>query len=167
MNFAKTPLFTEHLRTTASGIFSFIQLTRATVVLKACSHSVHSVCVRCMRDVFLLSESKKKLWCSFRLFWVWLLKFIKKRLQHRCFFVINTKFLKTPILKNICEWLLSKIYPVILFWFLEDISEQTVSWPSIIEHKIGALKTSAKFLGKYICCSFFTTKLQTFSLKFS
>ena len=31
---------------------------------------------------------------------------IKKRLQHRCFPVNIAKFLKTPILKNICEGLL-------------------------------------------------------------
>ena len=30
---------------------------------------------------------------------------IKKRLQHRCFNVKCTKFLKTPILKNMCEQL--------------------------------------------------------------
>ena len=32
--------------------------------------------------------------------------FIKKRLQHRCFPVIIAKFLRIPILKNICERLL-------------------------------------------------------------
>ena len=32
--------------------------------------------------------------------------FIEKRLQHRCFPVNIAKFLKTPILKNICERLL-------------------------------------------------------------
>ena len=32
--------------------------------------------------------------------------FIKKRLQHRCFHVNIAKFIRTPILKNICEWLL-------------------------------------------------------------
>ena len=31
--------------------------------------------------------------------------FIKKRLQDRCFPVSIVKFLRTPILKNICEWL--------------------------------------------------------------
>ena len=30
----------------------------------------------------------------------------KKRLQHRCFAVKIAKFLRTPILKNICEQLL-------------------------------------------------------------
>ena len=29
--------------------------------------------------------------------------FIKNRLQHRCFAVINAKFLRTPILKDICK----------------------------------------------------------------
>ena len=32
--------------------------------------------------------------------------FIKKRLWHRCFPVNIAKFLRKPILKNICEWLL-------------------------------------------------------------
>ena len=36
--------------------------------------------------------------------------FIKKRLQHRCFPVNIAKFLRTPILKNICERLLLKFY---------------------------------------------------------
>ena len=31
---------------------------------------------------------------------------IQKRFQHRCFPVNIAKFLRTPILKNICEWLL-------------------------------------------------------------
>ena len=46
--------------------------------------------------------------------------FIKKRLQHRCFPVINAKLLKTFILKNIYERLF------LLFWFLEDILEVAV-----------------------------------------
>ena len=33
-------------------------------------------------------------------------KFIKKRLQHKCFPVNIAKFVRTPILKNICERLL-------------------------------------------------------------
>ena len=32
--------------------------------------------------------------------------FLKKRLQHRCFLVHIAKFLRTPLLKNICERLL-------------------------------------------------------------
>ena len=32
--------------------------------------------------------------------------FVKKRLQHRCLPVNIAKFLRIPILKNICEWLL-------------------------------------------------------------
>ena len=41
--------------------------------------------------------------------------FIEKRLHHRCFPVITAKFLRTPILKNICERLLLEIYLVLLF----------------------------------------------------
>ena len=39
------------------------------------------------------------------------------------YFSLNAKFLRTSILKNICERLLLKIYPVLLLSFLEDISE--------------------------------------------
>ena len=38
--------------------------------------------------------------------WNLLLNFIKKRLQQSCFPLDITKFLRTRILKNICEWLL-------------------------------------------------------------
>ena len=53
--------------------------------------------------------------------------FFKKRLQQRCFSVIDAKKLRTPILKDICKRLLLKIYSVLLFWFLEDILEVAVS----------------------------------------
>ena len=46
--------------------------------------------------------------------------FMKKRLQHSCFPVNTAKFLKTPILKNICERLLlfvCGIYIHIIFEF--------------------------------------------------
>ena len=49
--------------------------------------------------------------------------FIKKRLHHRWFPVINAKFWRTPVSKSICNQLLLKIYPLLLFWFLEEISE--------------------------------------------
>ena len=42
-------------------------------------------------------------------------RFIKKRLQQRYFLVINAQFLRTHILKIISDWLLLKIYPVLLF----------------------------------------------------
>ena len=35
-------------------------------------------------------------------------RFIKKRLQHSCLPIKYVKLLRTPILKNICEWLLLK-----------------------------------------------------------
>ena len=38
--------------------------------------------------------------------------FIKKRLQHRCFPVNIAKFLRTPILKNICKWLPLKLIKI-------------------------------------------------------
>ena len=39
----------------------------------------------------------------------------QKRLQHRCFPVKLAKFLRTPILKNICGWLLIKWWKKIRF----------------------------------------------------
>ena len=83
-----------------------------------------------------------RLWCNFRLLWVWFLKikqvtrmnyskdsmiqtcnFMKKRLHHRWFPVISAKFWRTPISTSICDRLLLKIYPSLLFWFLEEISK--------------------------------------------
>ena len=40
--------------------------------------------------------------------------FIKKRLQHKYFLDNIAKFLRTAILKNICEWLLLRVFPFIL-----------------------------------------------------
>ena len=37
--------------------------------------------------------------------------FIENRLQHRCFLVNIAKLLSTPILKNICERLILKVFP--------------------------------------------------------
>ena len=42
--------------------------------------------------------------------------FIKKRLQQRCFLVNIAKFLRTPILENICEWLLLRVFPFMSVW---------------------------------------------------
>ena len=39
-----------------------------------------------------------------------LIQFIKKRLQHKCFPVRSAKVLRTPILQNICERLLPRIF---------------------------------------------------------
>ena len=35
--------------------------------------------------------------------------------------MINAKFLRTPILKDSCKWLLLEIYPLLLFRFLEGL----------------------------------------------
>ena len=137
----KNTFFSEHLRTTASDFLPFIQFMCATQFFLVLMTCIHSVCEHCMRDVFL-SGSEKVGW-NFRLSWVWFLKlkqrdtrvsynkdsvivawnFIKKRLQHRCFPVANAKYLRPSILKNICEQLILKICPVLLFWFLEDFQK--------------------------------------------
>ena len=41
---------------------------------------------------------------------------IKKRLQHRCFLVKCANFLRTPILKNICERLLLYLFKEVAEW---------------------------------------------------
>ena len=43
--------------------------------------------------------------------------FIKKRLQRRCFLDNIAKFLRTSILKNICERLLLRVFPHSLTFF--------------------------------------------------
>ena len=42
--------------------------------------------------------------------------FIEKRLQHKCFLIVTAKFLRIPVLKNICERLLLT-YTIIIFQF--------------------------------------------------
>ena len=55
--------------------------------------------------------------------------FMKKILQHRCFTVKFAKFLRTPILKNICERLLLKIkYCKCLFLIKNSISFLLKYW---------------------------------------
>ena len=44
----------------------------------------------------------------------WSLVFIKKRLQLKCFLGNAANFLKTAILKNICERLLLRVFPFML-----------------------------------------------------
>ena len=79
------------------------------------------------------------------------------RLQHRCFPVINAKFLRTPILKDVCQRLLLKFIRCCYFDFRRYFRSS-----SLLEfYKIGVLKTSAKFLGKLKCRRFFSIKLQT------
>ena len=58
---------------------------------------------------------------------------IKKRLQHRCFPVDIAKFLRTPILKNICKRLLLilKCFKIILKHF-KKLFSQTATKPSLL-----------------------------------
>ena len=51
------------------------------------------------------------------------INFIKKRLQHRCFPEKFAKYLRTPILKNIFEWLLLNGYNMEVFLLLIDSTE--------------------------------------------
>ena len=40
--------------------------------------------------------------------------FLKKRLHHKYFHVNMPKFLRTPILTNICKWLPLRVFPFML-----------------------------------------------------
>ena len=126
-----------HLRTTASDFLLFIQLIWVNQFFLVLS-------VRWMCEFLLLSGSKKAM-TQFQIALdtipkikptrrtsefqsdsiIQASKFIKKRLQHRYFLVINAPFLRTPTLKIIIERLLLKIYPILLFWILKWISEET------------------------------------------
>ena len=73
--------------------------------------------------------------------------FIKKILGHRCFPVINVKFLRTSILKD--------IYKRLLLIFRRYFGSSSL----LAFCKIGVLKTSVKYLGKQICQSLFNKVL--------
>ena len=70
----------------------------------------------------------------------------------------NANFLRTPIFGNINKRLLLKSYLIFRRYFRRSSLSAF--------YKIGILKTYATFLGKYICRSPFSIKLQTFSGKF-
>ena len=60
---------------------------------------------------FAIFTGKHLCWslCFNKVVYLQTCNFIKKRLQHRCFPVNIAKFLRNPILKNICEQLLLKV----------------------------------------------------------
>ena len=72
--------------------------------------------------------------------------FITKRFHHSWFPVINAKFWRTPISKSICDRLLLEIYLLLLFWFLEEISEVPFCWRST-----KSMHPEVSF--QYSCCS--------------
>ena len=57
--------------------------------------------------------------------------FIKKRLQHRCFLDNAVKFLRTVILKNICERLLLKVFPFMLVWSFPTWTNNITSYMGV------------------------------------
>ena len=78
--------------------------------------------------------------------------FIKKRLQHKCFPVNITEFSKTPISKNICEWLLL-LRPSQEHWkgTKETLKENGLKMKKKVKVKwkeMTALKIFEKFSGK-------------------
>ena len=71
--------------------------------------------------------------------------FMKKRLQHRCFPVKFTKFLRAPILKSICERLTASIY-----WFqilIVDSTHFSSSYISILPEKLRKDLVFSRFQG--------------------
>ena len=67
---------------------------------------------RCSNKNFLIFKGRHQCWNLFFDKNAGLLacNFIKKRLQHRCFLANIHKFLRTPVLKNICERLLLRVF---------------------------------------------------------
>ena len=70
----------------------------------------------------LYNKKKPVLEFLFKIFLIFSI-LLKRDSNTGVFFVINAKFLRPCILKHICERLLLKIYPILLFRFLEDNSE--------------------------------------------
>ena len=57
--------------------------------------------------------------------------FIEKRLHHRCFPVNIAKFLRTPILKNVCKRLLLKLFCIKIFKVFPSLTvPQFLPFPS-------------------------------------
>ena len=84
--------------------------------------------------------------------------FIKKKLQHRCLYVINAKFLNIYFQKY-QQTAAAENLSGAVFWVFQK--KQSVD---VLRNRF--VKTSAKLLGNCICWMLFSTKLQTFNVKF-
>ena len=93
--------------------------------------------------------------------------FIKKRLQHRCFPVNFAKFLRTPILKNICKQL-SFVRKIFMTRYREkgqfnpfrvNVLNYFKKQPPEVFYKKGVLKDFSEFTGKHLCPSLFFNKV--------
>ena len=77
--------------------------------------------------------------------------FIKKRLEHRCFFANIEKFLRTPILKNICERLLLRVSLELFPTWANNIgSEEDVFSKTKIVPKLSYMKKNCLFMMFFI-----------------
>ena len=76
--------------------------------------------------------------------------------------MINAKFLRTPILEDMQTAAFENFSSAAILIFRRYFGSSSLS----AFYKIGVLETSAKFLGKHMCQSLFSIKLQTLSLKF-
>ena len=68
--------------------------------------------------------------------------FIKKRLQQRCFPVNITKFLRTPILKNVCEQLVLFIILTTVLFLPVNVRKK-IFFQKLITESAGALQRSS------------------------
>ena len=73
--------------------------------------------------------------------------FFQKRLQHKCFPVINAKFLRAPILKYMQTAASENLSGAAILIFRRYFRSSSL----LAFYKLGVLKTSVKFLGTHIC----------------
>ena len=106
----------------SKAVLELIQHVYCILIFFRSSHQRCSV-KKAVHKNFAIFTRKHLCWSFFLMK---LQAYRKQRLQHRCFPVINTKFLRTPLLKDICKQLLMKFYLVLLLQFLEDIQEVAV-----------------------------------------
>ena len=95
--------------------------------------------------------------------------FIKKRLEHRCFFANIEKFLRTHILKNICERLLLRVSLELFPTWANNIgSEEDVFSKTKIVPKLSYMKKKLPFhdvLYHFFLPYFSTSRQAAFALR--
>ena len=83
------------------------------------------------KNLFLkISQYSPENTCVVSLFFYKVISLQPSGLQHRCFLVNNTKFLRTPILKNICEPLTFAFFKLILWSSFKSILK--TKWQKLI-----------------------------------
>ena len=96
------------LRTRAAG--SFFMVKGLNILCSVQKQPPEVFCKKGVLKKFTNFTRKQLYWSLFPMkVQAWLYNFFKKRLQHRCFLLKLTKFLKTLIINNICERLLLSV----------------------------------------------------------